>query len=111
MGVLLIGAGGREHALAYALSRSQMAGDIFCTPGNGGISEYAKCIDLDVGDHQGLIKFCWENNVGLVVVGPEQPLVEGIVESLEAEGIKTFGPSQKAAQLEASKSFTKQLCS
>ncbi len=108
MGVLLIGAGGREHALAYALSRSQMAGDIYCTPGNGGIAEYAKCIDLDASDHQELIKFCWENNVGLVVVGPEQPLVEGIVESLEAEGIKTFGPTKKAAQLEASKSFTKE---
>ncbi len=111
MGVLLIGAGGREHALAYALSRSQMAGDIYCTPGNGGIAEYAKCIDLDVGDHQGMIDFCWQNNVGLVVVGPEQPLVEGIVESLEAEGIKTFGPTKQAAQLEASKAFTKEFCS
>ncbi len=110
MGVLLIGSGGREHALAYAFSRSQMAGDIFCTPGNGGIAQYATCIDLDVSDHQSVIDFCWKNNVGLVVVGPELPLVDGLVDSLEPEGIKAFGPTRLAAQLEGSKAFTKQLC-
>ena len=110
MGVLLIGSGGREHALAYAFSRSQMAGDVYCTPGNGGIAEYAKCIDLDVTDHAAMVDFCWKNNVGLVVVGPEQPLVDGLVDSLEAEGIKAFGPTKLAAQLEGSKAFTKQLC-
>jgi len=111
MGVLIIGSGGREHALAYAFSRSQMAGDIYCTPGNGGIAEFASCLDLDVTDHQQIADFCWQNNVGLVVVGPEVPLVDGLVDSLEAEGIKAFGPSKQAAQLEGSKSFTKQFCS
>lgn len=110
MGVLLIGSGGREHALVYAFSRSQMAGDIYCTPGNGGIAELATCIDLDITDHALVAKFCWEKNVGLVVVGPELPLVDGLVDSLEAEGIRAFGPSKKAAQLEGSKAFTKELC-
>jgi phosphoribosylamine---glycine ligase len=111
MAVLLIGSGGREHALAYALSRSQMTGDMFCVPGNAGIAEYATCIDLDVTDHAAVAKFCWNNNVGLVVVGPEQPLVDGLVDSLKVEGIKAFGPSKLAAQLEGSKVFTKELCS
>ncbi len=111
MGVLIIGSGGREHALAYAFSRSQMAGDVFCTPGNGGIAKLATCLDLDVTDHQTIVDFCWENNVGLVVVGPELPLVDGLVDSLEVEGIKAFGPTKAAAQLEGSKAFTKQLCS
>ncbi len=110
MSVLLIGSGGREHALAYALSRSQMAGDVYCTPGNGGIAEYASCIELDVSNHAEVSKFCWDNNVGLVVIGPEQPLVEGLADSLAAEGIRAFGPSKQAAQLEGSKAFTKQLC-
>ncbi len=111
MSVLLIGSGGREHALAYALSRSHMAGDIFCAPGNGGIEEYARCIDLDISDHAAVAGFCWDNNIGLVIVGPEQPLVEGLVDSLEAEKIPAFGPSKAAAQLEGSKAFTKEFCS
>ncbi len=111
MGVLLIGSGGREHALVYAFSRSQAAGDIYCTPGNGGIAELATCVDLDVTDHRSVIGFCENNNVELVVVGPELPLVDGLVDSLEAKGIKAFGPTKAAAQLEGSKAFTKQLCS
>ena len=111
MGVLIIGSGGREHALAYAFSRSQTAGDIFCTPGNGGIAQLATCLDLDVTDHQQIIDFCRRHSVELVVVGPEIPLVDGLVDSLEADGIKAFGPTKKAAQLEGSKAFTKQLCS
>ncbi|MCP4933092.1 MAG: phosphoribosylamine--glycine ligase [bacterium] len=111
MGVLLIGSGGREHALAYAFSRNQMASDIFCTPGNGGIAELATCLDLDVNDHMSVVDFCRNNSVELVVVGPELPLVDGLVDSLEAQGIKAFGPTKAAAQLEGSKAFTKQLCS
>ena len=111
MSVLLIGGGGREHALAYALSRSRMAGDIYCAPGNGGIEDLARCVDLDVGDHEAVSKFCRDNNVGLVVVGPEQPLVDGLVDHLEKEGIRAFGPTVAAAQLEASKAFTKEFCS
>ncbi len=110
MAVLLIGSGGREHALAYAFSRSQIDGDIYCTPGNGGIAQLATCIDLDVTDHRSVIDFCENNEVGLVVVGPELPLVDGLVDSLEAKGIKAFGPTKAAAQLEGSKAFTKQLC-
>ena len=96
--------------MAYAFSRSQMAGDIYCTPGNGGIGELATCLDLDVTDHKSIVDFCGQNNIVLVVVGPELPLVDGLVDSLEAEGIKAFGPTKAAAQLEGSKAFTKQLC-
>jgi len=110
MSVLLIGSGGREHALAYALNRSKMSGDLYCAPGNGGIKTLAECVTLDVGDHQAVIDFCRDKNIGLVVIGPEQPLVDGLVDSLDAAGVAAFGPSKLAARLEGSKSFTKELC-
>jgi phosphoribosylamine--glycine ligase len=110
MNVLLIGSGGREHALAWALSASPMIGTLFCAPGNPGIAEVAQCVALDVGDHAAVIGFCQRNAIGFVMIGPEAPLVAGLVDDLTVAGIKAFGPSQAAAQLEGSKGFTKDFC-
>lgn len=110
MNVLLIGSGGREHALAWALSASPLIGTLFCAPGNPGIAEVAQCVALDVGDHAAVIGFCERNAIGFVMVGPEAPLVAGLVDDLTAAGIKAFGPVKAAAQLEGSKGFTKDFC-
>ncbi|MCH9764992.1 MAG: phosphoribosylamine--glycine ligase [Alphaproteobacteria bacterium] len=110
MNVLLIGSGGREHALGWALAKSVKVAKIFCAPGNAGIAEVATCLTLDVSDHAAVAKFCAEEEIGLVVVGPEAPLVDGLVDSLHADGIRAFGPSKAAAALEGSKGFTKDLC-
>ena len=110
LNVLLLGSGGREHALAWALSASPLLGDFFCAPGNPGIAHHAKCVALDVSDHQAVISFCRAQRINFVVVGPEAPLVAGIANDLEAAGIKVFGPSKDAAQLEGSKGFTKDFC-
>jgi phosphoribosylamine---glycine ligase len=110
MNVLLIGSGGREHALAWALSASPLVSKIYCAPGNGGIADVAECVEIAVGDHTAVIRFCKDNRIELVVVGPEAPLVAGLVDDLTTAGIKCFGPTQAAAQLEASKGFTKDLC-
>lgn len=110
MNVLVIGSGGREHALCWKLAASPVLSSLICAPGNGGIADEAECVPLDIGDHQAVIEFCRERGIDLVVVGPEAPLVAGIVDDLEAAGIKTFGPSKAASQLEASKGFTKDLC-
>lgn len=110
MNVLLIGSGGREHALAWSLSASPLIGTLFCAPGNPGIAEVAQCVALDAGDHDAVVGFCRRNDIGLVVVGPEAPLVAGLVDDLKAAGLKAFGPSKAAAQLEGSKGFTKDFC-
>mgnify|MGYP000977604571 CR=1 FL=1 len=110
MNVLLIGSGGREHALANALAKSPRLTKLFCAPGNPGIAAVAECVTVDVADHAAVVNFCRLMKIELVVVGPEQPLVEGIADSLEAAGIAVFGPSRAAAQLEGSKGFTKDLC-
>ena len=110
MNVLLIGSGGREHALAWALSASPLLGKLYCAPGNAGIAEAASCVPLDVSDHAAVIRFCADNRVGFVVVGPEAPLVAGLADDLAAARVKVFGPSKAAAQLEGSKGFTKDLC-
>ncbi len=110
MNILLIGSGGREHALAWKITQSPLCDTLWCTPGNAGIAEVCDLVSLNTSDHAAVIGFCRENAVGLVVVGPEQPLVEGLVDALGAAGIKAFGPSAKAAQLEGSKGFTKDLC-
>jgi len=110
MNVLLIGSGGREHALAWALAKSPKIGRLFCAPGNGGIEAVATCSDLAVSDHTAVIAFCKDNAIGLVVVGPEAPLVDGLVDSLQGAGILAFGPTKAAAALEGSKGFTKDLC-
>jgi phosphoribosylamine--glycine ligase len=109
--VLLIGSGGREHALAWKLAASPVLGEFYAAPGNPGIAELAQCVDLDFADHQAVIAFCKDKSIGLVVIGPEAPLVAGIVDDLSGAGIKTFGPTRAAAQLEGSKGFTKELCS
>ena len=108
--VLLIGSGGREHALAWALSASPVLGKLYAAPGNGGICEDAECVSIDVGDHDAVIAFCRDKSVDLVVVGPEAPLVAGLADALSEAGISVFGPSAAAAQLEGSKGFTKALC-
>lgn len=110
MNILLIGSGGREHALAYAIARSPLTSRLYAAPGNAGIAEEAELVSLDVADHGAVIAFCKEKAIDFVVVGPEGPLVEGIVDDLAAAGIKAFGPSKAAAQLEGSKGFTKDLC-
>ena len=97
MNVLVIGSGGREHALCWAIRKSQQVDRLFCTPGNGGIANEAECVDVPLDE---VIPFCKDNDIGLVVVGPEAPLVDGIVDRLEKEGIRAFGPSASAAQLE-----------
>ncbi len=110
MNVLLIGSGGREHALAWKLIQSPKLDKLWCAPGNAGIAEIAEIVSLDPGNHQAVTGFCRENDIGFVVVGPEAPLVAGLADDLEAAGIGVFGPSAAAAQLEGSKGFTKDLC-
>ncbi len=110
MNVLLIGSGGREHALAWKLAQSPLLDKLYAAPGNPGIAAVADCIDLDVADHEAVARFCKESDIGLVVIGPEAPLVAGLADDLEGQGIKVFGPSKQAAQLEGSKGFTKDLC-
>ncbi|MHC1947011.1 phosphoribosylamine--glycine ligase [Bradyrhizobium sp. UFLA06-06] len=111
MNILLLGSGGREHALAWKIAASPLVTKLWCAPGNAGIAREAECVALDVADHAAVIEFCRRNAVDLVVVGPETPLAAGIVDDLAAEDIKAFGPSKQAAQLEGSKGFTKDLCS
>ena len=108
--VLLIGSGGREHALAWKLAASPLLGTLYCCPGNPGIADYATLIDIDIEDHDAVAAFCHSFEIDLVVVGPEAPLVAGLVDALQAASIKVFGPTQAAAQLEGSKGFTKDLC-
>jgi phosphoribosylamine--glycine ligase len=110
MNILLLGSGGREHALAWKIAASPLLTKLWCAPGNAGIAGEAECVALDVADHAAVIEFCGRNAVDLVVVGPETPLAAGIVDDLSAVGIKAFGPGKLAAQLEGSKGFTKDLC-
>jgi len=110
MRVLLIGSGGREHALAWAMNRSPRLEKLFVAPGNGGTAQVAENVALDPDDHAAVVEFCRTEAIGLVVVGPEAPLVAGLTDALRDAGIPVFGPSQAAAQLEGSKAFTKALC-
>jgi len=110
MNILVIGSGGREHALAWAIGASSLCDRLYCTPGNPGIAAIARVIDLKVTDHAAIIAFCQKEAIGLVVIGPEAPLVAGLADDLRVAGIKVFGPSKFAAQLEGSKGFTKDLC-
>lgn len=110
MNILLIGSGGREHALAWAISASPLCDRLFIAPGNPGTAQCGENVALDIADHGAVADFCKLQGISLVVVGPEGPLVDGIADDLEAAGIKTFGPSKAAAQLEGSKAFTKELC-
>ncbi len=110
MHILVIGSGGREHALCWKIRQSPMVDKLYCAPGNGGIAREAVCVPLNVMDFDSVLKFCREKEIGLVVVGPEGPLVAGITDFLEPHGITVFGPHRMAAQLEGSKGFTKDLC-
>jgi phosphoribosylamine--glycine ligase len=110
MNILLLGSGGREHALAWKMAASPLLTKLWCAPGNAGIAREAECVALDVTDHASVIEFCKSNSIDFVMVGPEAPLAAGIVDDLAAAGIKAFGPSKAASQLESSKGFTKDLC-
>ncbi len=105
-----MGSGGREHALAWKLAQSPRCTKLFAAPGNPGIAQHAELIALDVTDHAAVLAFCAAQAIGLVVVGPEAPLVDGLTDSLRAADVPVFGPSKAAAQLEGSKAFTKELC-
>jgi phosphoribosylamine---glycine ligase len=110
MRVLVVGSGGREHALAWAIAASPLVERVYCAPGNAGIAEDAECVPVAAGDTAGLIAFCRKAAIDFVVVGPEAPLVAGLVDALEGAGIAAFGPSKAAAALEGSKGFMKDLC-
>ena len=109
MKVAVLGSGGREHALVWKLSQSERIKELFCVPGNPGIAQLAKCVPLPLHDHQNLIHWAKKEEISLTVVGPEDPLSNGIVDSFQAAGLKIYGPNQKAAQLESSKTFAKQI--
>ncbi len=111
MNILILGSGGREHALAWKIAASPLVERLYCAPGNPGIARECGLVTLDPMHQAGVIDFCRTNTIGLVVVGPEAPLCAGIVDALTAAGIKAFGPGKAAAQLEGSKGFTKDLCS
>ena len=110
MNVLIIGSGGREHALAWAISKSPIISHLYCAPGNGGIEELADCVNLDINNAQEIISFCQSSNINFVIIGPEDPLVMGLADDLRRANIKAFGPSKEASALEGSKGFTKDLC-
>ncbi len=110
LNILVLGSGGREHALCWKIAQSPQTANLFCAPGNGGTGQLARNTDLNLQDHGAIIEFCAAENIALVVIGPEAPLVEGLSDSLVAAGIAAFGPSQEAAQLEGSKGYTKDLC-
>ena len=110
MRVLVVGSGGREHALVWAIASSPLVDALFCAPGNAGIAEEGECVAIAATDIAGLVGFCRRERINFVVVGPEVPLVLGLVDALEAEGIAAFGPTAAAAVLEGSKAFAKDLC-
>ena len=110
MKILVVGSGGREHALCWSIAASALCDALLCAPGNAGIAEVAECVAVSVDDQDGLVALCVDRAVDFVVIGPEAPLVAGLVDRLEAAGIKPFGPNAAAAVLEGSKGFTKDLC-
>jgi phosphoribosylamine---glycine ligase len=110
MNILILGSGGREHALAWKIAASPLVERLYCAPGNAGIARECELAALAIGDHAAVIAFCQSHKIDLVVVGPETPLCDGIVDALDVAGIKAFGPSRAAARLEGSKGFTKELC-
>ena len=106
----MVGSGGREHALAWKLAQSPRLGKLFAAPGNPGIAEHAELVDIDPADHRGTMDFCIKHSIELIVIGPEAPLVDGLADNLRTMGFCVFGPNKVPAQLEGSKSFTKDLC-
>src|SRR3954471_22089662 len=110
MNILLLGSGGREHALAWKIAASPLVTKLWCAPGNAGIAKEAECVPLDIADHPAVIDFCRRNAVDFVVVGPDAAIAAGVVDDLNAAGFKAFGPIKAAGRLESSKNFTKALC-
>ncbi|TDI60373.1 MAG: phosphoribosylamine--glycine ligase, partial [Alphaproteobacteria bacterium] len=110
MKVLVVGSGGREHSLCWAIATSPLCDTLYCAPGNAGIANDAICVAIGPEDIEGIVGFCRDEEIGFVVVGPEMPLVAGLVDRLEDEGIAAFGPTAEAAAIEGSKGFTKDLC-
>ncbi|MGK6323213.1 phosphoribosylamine--glycine ligase [Sphingomonas sp. DT-51] len=110
MNILLVGSGGREHALAWKLAQSSRLDTLFAAPGNPGIAQHATIAHLDIDDHRAVIDFVRRHQIGLVVIGPEVPLVRGLADNIRAIGVPVFGPGREAARLEGSKGFTKDLC-
>jgi len=110
MNILILGSGGREHALAWAVKQNPKTDRLIVAPGNAGIAMLAECADIDILDGAGVVVFCAENAIDFVIVGPEAPLAAGVADATRAAGLLTFGPSAVAAQLESSKAFTKQIC-
>ena len=108
MKVLVIGSGGREHALVWKLRQSPRVSAVFCAPGNGGIAQLAECVPIKISDHDALVKFAREQGIGLTVVGPDDALAAGIVDHFQNAGLRIFGPTQSAARLESSKVFAKE---
>ena len=108
MKILVIGSGGREHALVWKLRQSPRVSAVFCAPGNGGISQWAECVPIQISDHDALVKFAKELGIGLTIVGPDDALAAGIVDRFQGEGLRIFGPTQSAARLESSKVFAKE---
>ncbi|MBS7007870.1 phosphoribosylamine--glycine ligase [Anaerostipes sp.] len=109
MNVLIVGSGGREHAIAWAVSKSPKADKIYCAPGNAGIAEYAECVDIGAMEFDKLVAFAKEKEIGLTIIGMDDPLVGGVVDAFEAEGLRVFGPRKNAAIIEGSKAFSKDL--
>jgi len=109
LNVLIIGSGGREYALGWKIAQSPRAGKLYATPGNAGTEQIAENVDIKVTDFSGLIKFDQQNNIGLIIVGSDDQLAAGIVDAFQAAGLRTFGPSKKAARIESSKAFSKNL--
>ena len=109
MNILIVGSGGREHAIAMSVAKSPRAGKIYCAPGNAGISQVAECVPIGAMEFDKLVSFAKENRIDLVIVGMDDPLVGGLVDEMEAAGIRTFGPRKRAAVLEGSKAFSKAL--
>ncbi|HLQ20235.1 MAG TPA: phosphoribosylamine--glycine ligase, partial [Tabrizicola sp.] len=110
MNILILGSGGREHALAWAVKQNPKTDRLIVAPGNAGIAMLAECADIDILDGATVVTFCEENAIDFVIVGPEAPLAAGVADACRAAGLLTFGPSAAAARLEASKAFTKEIC-
>jgi phosphoribosylamine---glycine ligase len=107
MKILVVGSGGREHALCWKIAQSDKVNKLYCAPGNGGIADIAECVDIDSDDIEGILRFAIDNKIDITVVGPEAPLTAGIIDIFNAHGLKAFGPDKVSAQLEASKGFAK----
>ena len=109
MKVLIVGSGGREHAIAWSVAKSDKVDKIYCAPGNAGITEFAECVNIGAMEFDKLVQFAKEKEIDLTVIGMDDPLVAGVVDAFEAEGLRVFGPNKAAAILEGSKAFSKDL--